>query len=379
MFLVDTSGSQGGYPIEQSKDLMRQFINGLNPKDTFTIIDFANSATQLSEKPLANTPKNRLRAIAYVDRLQANGGTELMNGINTVLNFPPAPEGRLRSVVLLTDGLIGDDKQVIGEVQRRLKPGNRLYSFGVGSSTNRFLINRLAELGRGTAEILPANEPAQAVAEEFFREINNPVLTNVEVSWIGSGETPEIYPQAAPDLFAHQPLVLYGRQPDGDSGKLRVTGTVAGGKRYQKTLDVNFGQVSGNSAIAQLWGRAKIKDLMNQMHWGKTPDKVKAVTDTALAYRLLSEYTAFVAVTEEVRVDPNADSLQEDVAVALPQWMDSAVSQQNPYSSNSTSSNSSSDVPEPAQILGNLLALLLMMLFFYWKRLQKAKSLPPSK
>ena len=384
VFLIDTSGSQSGFPIEQSKDLMRQFINGLNPQDTFSIIDFANSATQLSEKPLANTSKNRKSAIAYVDRLQAHGGTELMNGVNTVLNFPPAPEGRLRSVVLLTDGLIGDDKHVIGQVQSRLQPGNRLYSFGVGSAPNRFLINRLAELGRGTATVLPPNEPAQEVAEEFFREINNPVLTNVEVSWMGSGETPEIYPQAAPDLFANQPLVLYGRKQDGASGKLLITGTVAGGKRYEKTLEVNFAQVSGNSAIAQLWGRARIKDLMNQMHWGETPDKVRAVTNTALAYRLLSEYTAFVAVTEEVRADPKAGALQADVPVALPRGMDSAVSQHNPSSSshtfsNNTSRNYSSDVPEPAQILGNFLALMLMAIFFYWKRLQKSKSLPPSR
>ena len=416
VFLIDTSGSQSGFPIEQSKELMRQFIKGLNPQDTFTIIDFANTTTQLSEKPLPNTPENIKRAIAYVNRLQANGGTHLMNGINTVLNFPPAPEGRLRSVVLLTDGLIGNDKQVIGEVQKRLKPGNRLYSFGVGSSTNRFLINRLAEVGRGTAEVLPPNEPAQAVAEKFFREINNPVLTNVEVSWIGSGETPEIYPQAAPDLFANQPLVLYGRKQDRTSGKLLITGTVAGGKRYEKTLNVNFGQVSGNSAIAQLWGRARIKDLMNQMHWGETPDKVKEVTNTALAYRLLSEYTAFVAVTEEVRVDPKEGVLKEEVPVELPEGMDSeafddrgrrnlthrtypqqAKSQLNaskqvgqsipgnstkpvaPSQPKPSSGNNSADVPEPAQIIGNFIALLLLLLFFYWKRLQKSKSLPPSK
>ncbi|MGK7873624.1 MAG: VIT domain-containing protein [Xenococcaceae cyanobacterium] len=390
VFLIDTSGSQGGFPIEQSKELMRQFINGLNPKDTFTIIDFASTTTKLSPKPLPNTQENRQRAIAYVNSLRANGGTELMNGMNEVLNFPPAPEGRLRSVVLLTDGLIGNDKQIIGEVQKRLKSGNRLYSFGVGSSTNRFLINRLAEVGRGTAEVLPPNEPAQKVAEKFFREINNPVLTNVEVTWIGSGEAPEIYPLAAPDLFANQPLVLYGRKKDHSSGQLRITGTVAGGKRYEKILNVNFEQVSGNGAIAQLWGRARIKDLMNQMHWEETPAGVEAVTNTALDYRLLSEYTAFVAVTEEVRVDPKDATIKEEVAVEMPAGMspeaklNSPVPKVNvqpskPSKSKPSWGKKSSDVPEPGQIWGNLLALLLLVLFFYWKRLKKSKSIPPSK
>ncbi|MGK7915303.1 MAG: hypothetical protein AB4038_07100, partial [Prochloraceae cyanobacterium] len=266
-----------------------------------------------------------------------------------------------------------------------------LYSFGVGSSTNRFLINRLAEVGRGTAEILPPNEPAIEVAREFFQEINNPVLTNVEVTWIGSGEKPEIYPLAAPDLFANQPLVLYGRKSDRASGKLKISGTVAGGKSYEKILNVNFDQVSGNSAIAQLWGRAKIKDLSNQMHWGKTPEKIEAVTNTALAYRLLSDYTSFVAVTEEVRVDPQDGSLKEEVAVQLPDGMNpKAVSpaktslskpQISSYKSHKTSPSKpkSHSVPEPGQILGNLLAMLALILFFYWRGLYKSKNLPPNK
>ena len=379
VFLVDTSGSQAGAAIEQSKELMRQFINGLNPQDTFTIMDFASTAKKLSEQPLANTPANREKAMDYVNSLQANGGTELMNGINTVLNFPPAPEGRLRSLVLLTNGLIGNDQQVLGAVQKRLQRGNRVYTFGVGSSTNHFLINRLAEIGRGTAEVLPPSEPAQKVATEFFQEINNPVLTNVEISWLGNGTEPEIYPLAAPDLFANQPLVLYGKKEDGMGGKLRITGTVAGGKGYEKILPVNFNQVSGQSPVAQLWGRARIKDLMNQIHFGETPDLVKAVTDTALTYRLLSEYTAFVAVTEEVRTNGQQNSFREEVAVELPEGMSRDVAQptaQTPQkassqvhtASKSTSSQKSSkDVPEPGQIWGNFLALLSLILFFFWK------------
>ena len=393
VFLIDTSGSQAGAPIEQSKELMRQFIGGLNPQDTFSIINFSNAATKLSDKPLSNTAQNRDKAIAYINNLDANGGTELMNGINTVLNFSPPPAGKLRSIVLLTDGLIGDDKYIIGEVQKRLQPGNRLYTFGVGSSTNRFLINRLAEVGRGTSEIVPYSEPATETAQEFFQEINNPVLTNIETNWIGKGEKPEIYPLAAPDLFANQPLVLYGRKGDGQNGKLKIIGTLAGGKRYEQTLDVNFNQVTGNSAIAQLWGRAKIKDLMNQMHWGETPEGKEAVTNTALAYNLLSDYTSFVAVTEEVRVDPQAASIQEDVAVELPKGMSRSqvankfVQRQvaakpaslTTVSSNSSSGSKSSDVPEPAQIWGNLLALILLIMFFRWRRLQKMKNLPLDK
>ncbi|MDJ0747585.1 MAG: VIT domain-containing protein [Xenococcaceae cyanobacterium MO_167.B27] len=341
IFLIDTSGSQRGEAIEQSKELMRQFISGLNQDDTFNIIDFANSTSKLADEPLANTRENRAQALAYVSKLDANGGTELMNGINTVLNFPAAADGRLRSIVLLSDGLIGNDEEVIRQIREKLQPGNRLYSFGVGHSTNRFLLNRLAELGRGTVTILPPKEDAVEVADKFFREINNPVVTNIEVKWIGEGKAPEIYPQQSPDLFASQPLILYGRKQDSKNGKLKIIGTVAGGQSYEKVLDVNFQQVSGNSAIAQLWGRSRIKDLMNQMYGRENPEGVSAVTETALDYNLLSKYTAFVAVDD---------------------------SKENNNLLSQTPRRNNVSAPEPRDIIGNLLALIFILLFFTRKR-----------
>ncbi|HCF27133.1 MAG TPA: serine/threonine protein kinase [Cyanobacteria bacterium UBA11049] len=360
VFLIDTSGSQAGAPMEESKALMRRFVNGLNANDTFTIIDFADTATALSTQPLQNTAENREKAIAYINRLDADGGTELLNGIETVLNFPPAETGRLRSVVLLTDGLIGDDNAVIAKVQSKLKPGNRLYSFGVGSSVNRFLIDRLAEVGRGTSQIVRQDEPTDKVVEKFFQQINNPVLTNIEVKWEGSGKAPEIYPFKSPDLFANQPLVLFGRKSDRSSGNLRITGIAAGGKSYEKTIPVEF-EGGGNAAIAQLWGRAKIKDLMDRMFKAETSVGVKQVTDTAIAYRLLSKYTAFVAFSQDVRVNPHDRKLRQQVPVLTPEGM----LPQKP-----SASSTAITVPEPSQLLGNSLAIVLLGIFFAYKRLK---------
>ena len=322
VFLMDTSGSQSGDPLVKSQELMRRFIAGLNPDDTFTIIDFANTATYLSPVPLQNNEINRRFANNYINRLNANGGTELMNGINAVMNFPAAPDGRIRSVVLITDGYIGNDQQVIAEVQKKLKKGNRLYAFGVGSSVNRYLLNRLAEVGRGTVQIVRQDEPTAEVAEKFFRQINQPVLTNVEVTWEGEGTAPEIYPQIMPDLFAQQPLVIYGRKEDRRSGTLRITGQMANGERYEQRLPVSFNDdaVTGNNlGIAQLWGRAKIKDLSNQILAVESKSIVETITQTALNYRLLSAYTAFIAISEEVRVNPSGEKVRVQVPVELPQ------------------------------------------------------------
>jgi Ca-activated chloride channel family protein len=362
VFLIDTSGSQSGQPMQASKELMRRFINGLNPNDTFTVMDFSSATTKLSEAPLPNTADNRKRALDYINRLDANGGTELFNGIQTVLKFPPAPEGRLRSVVLLTDGLIGDDERVIAEIQKKLKPGNRLYSFGVGSSVNRFLIDRMAELGQGTSQVVIPDEPSKPVVERFFQHINNPVLTDIEVSWQGSGEAPEVYPKKIPDLFANQPIVVFGRKRDRSDGTLKITGTAANGQRYEKTVPVDFTNTNASSTpmaggIAQLWGRARIKELMNQMFAKETDAGIKAVTDTALDYRLMSKYTAFVAVTQTQQVDPNSSqkvNVPVDLAAGMPTEMANPGTQ--------------AEVPEPGAIAGSAAAALFLLRRFKGKR-----------
>ncbi|MEH1797204.1 VIT domain-containing protein [Nostoc sp.] len=327
VFLVDTSGSQSGDPLWKCQELMRRFINGLNPNDTFTIIDFSDTVRQLSKKPLPNTAENRAKAIAYINNLQADSSTEMLSGIRTAINFP-TPAGRLRSVVLLTDGYIGNENEILAEVQQHLQPGNRLYSFGVGSSVNRFLLNRIAEIGRGISQIIRHDEPTEEVAEKFYRQINNPVLTNIQISWHGDTESPVIYPKVAPDLFSEQPLVLFGRKQDRLGGNLQISGIAAGGKNYEKTFNLIF-EETGNIAVAQLWGRACIKDLMNQMVSFETKAGVEAVTETALTYQLLSQYTAFVAVSDDVRVEPGSEYLSMQVPVEMPE----AVSYQGVFGS----------------------------------------------
>jgi Ca-activated chloride channel family protein len=318
VFLIDTSGSQMGPPLHQCQALMRRFIQGLNPDDTFSIIDFADTTQQLSPVPLPNTQKNQSRAIAYINQLTAGGGTQLLRGIQAVLNFPVTDPGRLRSIVLLTDGYIGNENQILTEVQRHLKSGNRLYSFGAGSSVNRFLLNRIAEIGRGISRVIRYDEAPDETVERFFRQINNPVLASIQVSWEGEGESPVIYPAIAPDLFAEQPLVLFGRKPDAVAGTLQVSGIAAGGTLYQQRFEVNF-EPGGNPAVAQLWGRSRIKELMKQMVSGETKSGVEAVTQTAIAYQLLCQYTAFVAVSEEVRVEHPETLVSVQVPVEMPE------------------------------------------------------------
>ncbi len=318
VFLIDTSGSQSGPPLDQCKALMRRCIQGLHPQDTFNIVNFANTTQQLAKVPLENTPQNRQRALTYVDHLQAGGGTEMLQGLKTVLNLPQLDRERIRNIVLLTDGYIGNETQIFAEAQRSLTLSTRLHSFGAGSSVNRFLLNRVAEMGRGISHVVRHDEAIEQVVDKFLEQINNPVLGNLALRWDGPGEAPDLYPIAPPDLFAEQPLVLLGRKRDRQPGTLRITGMAASGDPFEQSFALHF-EPSGNPALAQLWGRARIKALMNQMVSGETTVGVAAVTETALAYQLLSQYTAFVAVSDEVRVEQPNQSVSVNVPVNMPE------------------------------------------------------------
>jgi Ca-activated chloride channel homolog len=196
-----------------------------------------------------------------------------------------------------------------------------LYSFGAGSSVNRFLLDRIAEVGRGLSRIIRHDEPVNEFVEKFFQQINNPVLVNLEITWQGKGENPVIYPSIAPDLFAEQPLVLFGKKGDRQAGTLQIKGVSAGGQQYVQTYEMNFTE-TGNPAVAQLWGRHRIKDLMNQMVQYETKVGVETVTETALTYQLLSQYTAFVAVSDDVRVEPGTESISMNVPVEMPEGVE---------------------------------------------------------
>ncbi len=327
VFLIDTSGSQAGAPLAQCQALMQRFIKALHPQDTFNVVNFANTTQQLAKVSLANTPRHRQQALTYVERLRAGGGTEMMRGFKTVLNLPQLDPERIRNIVLLTDGYIGNETQIFAEVQRSLTPSSRLHSFGAGSSVNRFLLNRVAELGRGISHVVRHDQAIDQVVDTFLNQINNPILGNISLHWEGPGNAPSCYPLALPDLFAEQPLILFGRKLDQQPGTLRITGIKAGGEAFEQSFAIGF-EPAGNPAIAQLWGRAKIKELMNHMVSGETTQGVEAVTETALAYQLLSQYTAFVAVGDEATGEATGDvkGEQEAMAIHVPVLMPDAIS-----------------------------------------------------
>lgn len=322
VFVIDTSGSQMGEPLKKSKETMLHCIKNVNSGDTFQMIQFSSSVKKLFDKPRPYTRENLDAALKFLTECEAGGGTQMMPAIKEALAGPFDKE-RLRMVVFFTDGYIGNDFQIVDHIQKNSQHA-RVFSFGIGNGVNRFLIEKMAEAGRGASEIVLLDSKSEQVAERFYNRIRNPLLTDISVDWGGLPIAAEkVYPRRAPDLFSAQPLILKGYYSAAASGEITVRGRV-NGEAWSRTLKVSLPEhQSDNDALASIWARSKVEDIMSK-DWmgaqnGKPDPTVKdEIVEIALSYNLMTQYTSFVAV-ERMVVTTGGTPRTINVPVEMPE------------------------------------------------------------
>ena len=320
VFVIDQTGSQSGWPIEKAKETMRHCIQNLNPGDTFQLLGFNTEVYPCFPAPVPATPENVRKALAYLEPLKGAGGTDILKAADYALQIPDDPD-RLRIICYLTDGYVGNDMQIIEHVKKH-RGSARMFPFGIGNSVNRFLIDGMAREGRGAAEYVTLNAPGESAAARFYRRVADPVLLDVHVDWNGL-PVEEVYPRHIPDVFSAAPIIVKGRYTRAAAGDITVRGLLRG-KPWSQTVHVSLPAVKADgSAIATLWAREKIEDLQNQDWIGAqtrnpNPEIKEQIVNTALEYRLMSQYTSFVAVEERV-VNVGGKQRTIDVPVEMPE------------------------------------------------------------
>ena len=302
VFLLDVSGSMGGFPIEKAKEAMRLSLEGLNPQDSFNLMTFAGETQMLFEKPVFATATNMTKAKAFLDSLSGGGGTEMMTAIKAALT-PSDSQKHIRIVCFMTDGYVGNDMEIIGEVQKH--PNARVFAFGIGNGVNRFLLDKVAEAGLGEVEYVSLQDDGEKAAKRFYERVRTPLLTDVSVDWKGLPVS-DVYPKRIPDLFSAKPVIIHGRYLKAGNKTIRLKGNVAG-QRLVREINVNFPESeSENDVLATLWARTKIDDLMSK-DWegiqnGNAQKEIKEeITQLGLNYRLMTQFTSFVAVEDKIR------------------------------------------------------------------------------
>ena len=322
ILVVDTSGSMGGVSIAQARDSLDLALRQLQPQDTFNIIAFNSSYRSLYRQPLPASPGNVAAAREFVQRLQAGGGTEMLPALQRAL--PPAGEvpepggSRLRQVIFITDGAVGNERALYREIEQRLGQ-SRLFTVGIGSAPNSWFMRKAAQFGRGTYTHIGDVGEVAAQMSALFTRIAAPQATGIRVQWPGTGVV-ETWPARTPDLYRGEPLLLAARLgSDALPGEVLVSGDT-GGQPWSRRLQLAPRESTAQHAgVASWWARRKIEALLDQKTLGVAEEEVRAqVLPVALAHQLLSPYTSFVAVEERVSRPAAADLAGTAVANTRP-------------------------------------------------------------
>lgn len=297
IFIVDVSGSMYGFPLDISKKLMSNLIGNLRSTDKFNVLLFSGGSTLLAEESLPATKANIQKAINVIEQQRGGGGTELLPALKRALSLKKE-EDFSRTAVIVTDGYVTVEEEAFDLIRSNLGNTN-MFAFGIGSSVNRHIIEGMAHVGMGEPFIITRQDQASGQAERFRKMIQSPVLTQAIVSFKGF-DAYEVEPISIPDVLAERTVLIFGKWRGKPQGKIKLTG-IAGDGKYTQTINVaDYQPAAENAALKYLWARHRITILSDYNKLRADDKRVKEVTDLGLMYNLLTAYTSFVAVDNEV-------------------------------------------------------------------------------
>ncbi len=315
IFIVDTSGSMHGVSMSQAKRAVHLALKALKPGDLFNVIEFDSYTTALHPYSVPASSTNISEALSFVQKLQADGGTEMRPALKLALESQ-AQESHLRQIVFITDGSVGYEDEMFSMIEQKLGAA-RLFTVGIGSAPNSWFMRKAAEAGRGSYTFISALHEVREKMDTLFRKLENPQVTDIEVQW-PSGVIVEPYPSIVPDLYLGEPVTVKARASNtfrvGDA--VRITGnSVTGAWATELSLDAP----AQSEGIGALWARARIGEFMDAERRGGNPDELRAgILETALTHHLVSKYTSLIAV-DKTPVRPSGDPLSsEQVPNLLP-------------------------------------------------------------
>lgn len=293
IFVIDSSGSMSGDSMQQAKQGLYYALTQLGSEDTFNIIDFDHEATKLFDEAVPATQANLEMAKYFVATLEADGGTEIAKAINLALDKPNST--LLRQVVFLTDGSIGNERQIFQMIENQLG-NNRLFTIGIGAAPNSYFMSKAANYGRGTFTYIGKASEVQSQLEKLFKKLRYPALENLSLenqSLVnGAASKLELYPGHLRDLYLGEPLFVSYRTPKGVNNSIQVKGQTESYDWSFKLPPVTNGKDKG---IARLWARMKIDAIKSDFNLSYDQSRDQ-ILKTALDYHLVSDYTSLVAV-----------------------------------------------------------------------------------
>ncbi|XVU22210.1 VIT domain-containing protein [Actinoplanes sp. CA-054009] len=318
VLLLDRSGSMGGWKMVAARRAAARVVDTLTSADRFAVLTFDHQVDRpgdLGEGLVEASDRNRFRAVEHLAHATARGGTELLSPLSQGLGLLRASEDRDRVLVLVTDGQVGNEDQIVHDITPLIGV-TRIHTIGIDRAVNAGFLGRLAALGAGRAELVESEDRLDEAMEHIHRRIGSPVVSGLRVTADGVRLIDdERTPARLPGLYPGVPLVVSGRYA-GSAAAVRftVTGRTRDDQEFSTTVAL---QERAESAITAQWARARLRDLEDAYAAGDRGLEQRIVA-TSLRYGVLCRFTAFVAVDSRV-VNEGGQTRRVTQPVELPQ------------------------------------------------------------
>jgi Ca-activated chloride channel family protein len=318
IFVIDNSGSMAGTSISQARQSLLLALDHLRPGDKFNVIRFDDTMDVLFASAVDATPENLATAKNFVSKLDAEGGTEMLPALKAALKDVDASDNsRLRQVVFLTDGAVGNESELFHEIADHIGR-SRLFTVGIGSAPNTYFMRRAAELGRGTFTEIGSEDQVLERMSALFAKLEKPIMVGLKASW-PDGTQVEAWPDPLPDLYAGEPVVLSAKASS-MNGELHFSGTFDG-KPWTAALKIS--DAIDGAGVAKLWARSKIAALEAKAYTNPNARGIeKDIEAVALEHHLVSSQTSLVAI-DKVKSRPDGEAVSSvDMPLNLPDGWD---------------------------------------------------------
>ncbi|MEV4313767.1 VIT domain-containing protein [Actinocrispum sp. NPDC049592] len=293
VLVLDRSGSMEGWKMVAARRAAARIVDTLTTVDKFAVLAFDHTVETPPDLPgglVEANDRNRFRAVEHLAGLDARGGTEMLAPLQQAARLLGTEGDRDRVLVLVTDGQIGNEDQLLRSLSSELS-GVRVHTVGIDRAVNEAFLQRLSGLGGGRCELVESEDRLDEAMQHIHRRIATPLVTGLRVTAGSLAVDPgSLAPQPLPDLFDGAPVVIGGRFTGPATGTVTVTGD-----GWQTTVTAT---PSDNTALGAVWARARIRDLEDSYVTGGQTEH--EIVETSLRYGVLSRFTAFVAVDDEV-------------------------------------------------------------------------------
>lgn len=309
VFVLDRSGSMAGWKMVAARRALGRMVDTLTNHDHFAVYAFDDSVETMPQFGgtglIDATDRNRFRAVEFLAKIDSRGGTEmarpLQEAVKQLTNSDPK---RDRILVLLTDGQVGNEDQILHALGNKLRE-MRIFTLGIDQAVNAAFLKRLAGLGGGYCELVESEDRLDEVMDRVHRRIGTPLLTGVkfESDKIEINRA-TITPARLPDLFAGTPLIIMGRYRGSSAGAIKLQAHNAVGKTWSELVHA---QKSDNKAITSVWARGHVRELEDRYVTEASRKHLleKQIIEASLRFGVLCRFTAFIAADVKEVVNPS--------------------------------------------------------------------------